>query len=262
MDQAEAAQVLATPSPSAAQLAEVYMRFPQFREAVLTHPGLSTNLREWLLEQTRAGSIPPGPDAADISPLANGRDHEAAAAPLTAPGVGKEASPAIATDFPARTGDLPGATKVPTPAGSPDTVPLPPEASTPTGPSPVASWPESVPLPHSPAQPRAASTSSVTTDLVREIVRDDFSVPMTPRLLPLASRALWLFNGLAALALFLFPVIAGFKLLNISPGLGLMLMFFGIVAGPLEWVIYLFLNRLAFELYMNVHQLANPRDHR
>lgn len=257
MDQAEAAQTLATPSPSAAQLAEVYMRFPQFRESVLAHPGLSAKLREWLLEQTRTGSIPPGPDATDNARLANGQVPEPASTPPTAPDAGEGSSPAITTGFPAPTGDLPGAKRVPTPAGSPDEVPLPPEASTPTGPSPAASWPESVPLPHGPTEPRTASTSPVTTDLVQEIVRDDFSVPMTPRLLPLASRALWLFNGLIALALLLFPVIAGFKLLDISPGLGLMLMFFGLVAGPLEWVIYLFLNRLAFELYMNVHLLAH-----
>lgn len=238
MDQAEAAQTLATPSPSAAQLAEVYMRFPQFRESVLAHPGLSAKLREWLLEQTRTGSIPPGPDATDNARLANGQVPEPASTPPTAPDAGEGSSPAITTGFPAPTGDLPGAKRVPTPAGSPD----------------------AVPLPHSPAQPRAASASSVTTDLVREIVRDDFSVPMTPRLLPLASRALWLFNGLVALGLFLFPVIAGFNLLNLSPWLGLLLILFGILAGPLEWILYLFLNRLAFELYMNAHKLAN--DHR
>lgn len=283
MDQPQAAHLLAGPSPSAGELAEIYMHHPSLRESVLAHPALSPQLRDWLVEQTSTGAIPAGPPEA-AGPAGPGESGESAglgapaghADPVPAPtpglgqGLGAMSSMPPVPPPPATPGDAEAVSAPdPTPVHAPAPAPTLPDQRA-AGASGPTSWQAGAALPTSPTPtlpdsfpaPRPSNTSgpvSPTTGLLQEIVRDDFSTPMTDRLLPLASRILWIFNAIAAASILLFLVITGFKMLNYAPGLGLLLMAIGIIAGPLEWVVYLYLNRLAFELYLNVHLLAQAR---
>ena len=231
MELRAAQQLLSSASPSQSELAEIYMTVPSLREAVLSHPATSPELRAWLIEQTRAGAIPPAP----------------------APAVAGEAS---------TTGNW--APVPPPPATAP--------TATTSGPTPGHSQTGSVPQsggqPYSPTSAPspvhqgasvqgAGSRTSTLTELVKEIVKDDFTRPMTPRLIPLASRTLWVFNGVVTGAAFLALLISGFKILEYSPLLGLLLILVAIVIGPFEWIVYLIINRLAFELYSNVDVITH-----
>lgn len=253
MEQPTAAQVLASSSPSPSELVDVYMHEPHLRGAVLAHPALSTRLRDWLLEQTNSGAIPSGDTATPPASEPVGPAQSSAPA--------EELVTVAATNSPVP----PPPEPVPATPAAPQPVP-PPPSGRPLAAADVASTPSSAPATRSgpPTGTPSAGIGSrpagaAMTDLITEIIKDDFSKPMTPRLLPIASRTLWIFNAIAAVTLFLALVISGFKLLNISPILGLMLIVSGFVAGPLEWGVYLFLNRLALELYMNAHILAQER---
>ncbi len=229
-----AIRLISTSNPSQSELADIYMTVPSLRDRVLSHPGTSQELRTWLIEQTRAGLIPPAPASGVPVPPQGGQSSAAQmASPVPPPPVAPAASPQA---------------HIPTPSA-----PATGQQNFGATPSPgLAQQTSSIPT--------AGSHTGDVTGMVREIIKDDFSTPMTPRLVPIASRALWVFNAIITGAVFIVLVVLGVKMLDFNPLMGLLLVVIAVVSGPVEWVVYLVINRLAFELYVNAHLLAHRAD--